>query len=99
VTVYVSSGAATATVPDVVGMTEAEATSTLQDAGFRVQRVVQTVAGNGNDGKVIAQSPVGNASAERGATVTITVGQAVTGTTTTTTSQETTTSTTTTTTP
>jgi serine/threonine-protein kinase len=96
VTVYVSSGSSTAHVPNVVGMTEADATAALQEAGFRVSKVVQTVGNPANDGVVIAQSPDGGGSAESGSTVTITVGQSVTGssTTTTTSSEETTTTTT-----
>jgi serine/threonine-protein kinase len=94
VTVYVSSGSASVTVPNVVGMTEAEAVATLQDAGFRVMRVSQTVASPANDGKVIDQSPEPGDQAESGATVTITVGQAIGSSTTSTTDGTTTTSTT-----
>jgi serine/threonine-protein kinase len=94
VTIYVSSGPASATVPNVVGMSESDAISTLQDAGFRVVRITQAVANPANDGKVIDQSPDGDTSAERGATVTITVGQATAGTTSSSTSSSTSTTTT-----
>ena len=96
VTVFVSTGSASATVPDVVGMSEEQAVATLQQAGFRVVRVSQAVASPANDGRVIDQSPEPGTEAERGATVTITVGQAVgaSSTTTTTTAPEETTTTT-----
>ena len=97
VTVYVSTGSASVSVPDVIGMVEADAVATLQQAGFRVVRVSQTVASQANDGRVIDQTPEPGAQVERGATVTITVGQTIgggTSTTTTTTEQETTTTTT-----
>ena len=98
VTVYVSTGSASVAVPDVVGMAEEEAVAALQQAGFRVVRVSQAVASPANDGRVIDQSPEPGTEVERGATVTITVGQAVGGSTTTTTTQPEETSTTTTTT-
>ena len=91
VTIYVSSGKSTAIVPNVVGKTEADAVSALQAAGFRVVRISQTVALEANDGKVIDQSPSGGSEAEKGSTVTITVGRSATGTTTTTESTTTTT--------
>ena len=94
ITVFVSSGAASVPVPNVVGMTEADAVAALQGAGFRVARVAQIVSSPANDGIVIDQSPEPDAEVERGATVTITVGQAVAGTTTTTTTEEETTTTT-----
>jgi serine/threonine-protein kinase len=93
VTIYVSTGKSSVTVPNVLGMDEAGAVATLQDAGFRVVRISQTVANLANDGKVIDQSPDAGAEAPRGSTVTITVGQSPTGTTTTTTTPEETTTT------
>ena len=89
VTVYVSSGPATVAVPDVVGLSEAEAISQLQQAGFQVRRNSQVVTDPDSDGRVISQDPTGRAAA--GSTVTITVGQAVGGTTSTTTTTTTTT--------
>jgi len=60
------------TVPAVVGFTEAQATSVLQNAGFKVtsekknsQKVPQ--------GNVISQDPEGTTKADEGSTVTITV--------------------------
>ncbi|MEA3018644.1 MAG: eukaryotic-like serine/threonine-protein kinase [Actinomycetota bacterium] len=73
VTVYVSNGPASATVPEVRGMTESDAVAKLQAAGFRVAK--QTRTDPARDGIVIDQSPGAGQSAARGSTVTITVGQ------------------------
>ena len=78
VTMVVSSGPPepeTQNVPDVVGRTEAEATSILNNAGFSVSRRTQTVVSEDEDGVVLEQSPKGGTEAERGATVIITVGR------------------------
>ncbi|MEX2658558.1 MAG: Stk1 family PASTA domain-containing Ser/Thr kinase [Acidimicrobiales bacterium] len=94
VTVIVSSGPAEAEVPDVVDMSDAEATAALQKAGFRVARSSQAVADESKDGVVLSQSPRGGATAPAGSTVTITVGEFVGSETTSTTSTSSTTSTT-----
>lgn len=85
VTVFVSSGAATSEVPNVVGMPEADAVAALQGAGFQVRRSSQVVTDPSQDGVVLSQDP--NGQAEPGSTVTIAVGQAVMPTTTTTTTE------------
>ncbi|GGC01043.1 hypothetical protein GCM10010972_12280 [Cellulomonas carbonis] len=59
-------------VPSVVGLSEAEASSTLQAAGFRVD-VARGTSPDVPEGTVISQSPSGEA--ERGSTVTITVSE------------------------
>jgi eukaryotic-like serine/threonine-protein kinase len=69
VTVDVSSGPAEVPVPDVIGMTVAEATNQLEQAGFQVN--VDRISMFGN--KVIDFDPVGEA--PRGSTVTLVVGQ------------------------
>lgn len=74
VIVFVSSGPAEVTVPDVVGRADAEATARLQEAGFRVTRASQVVDDEADDGQVVSQSPAGSARAAPGSTVTITVG-------------------------
>ncbi len=66
VTIYVSTGSTEASVPNVIGMPEDQATSELEDAGFQV-----SVRGSGS--VVIDQSPTG--SAKRDSTVTITLGE------------------------
>ncbi|MDO5329336.1 MAG: Stk1 family PASTA domain-containing Ser/Thr kinase [Coriobacteriia bacterium] len=67
VTITVSKGSGAVTVPNVVGMSFEQAKSTLQAAGFNV-----SVSGSGN--KVISQSPVSGNRAQKGSTVTITLG-------------------------
>ncbi len=84
VRLVVSSGPDTVTVPDVVGMTQPQATATLRGAGFTV-RVVTTASTPANRGRVIAQNPFAGSDAPRGSQVTITVGAGPPGTTTTTT--------------
>jgi beta-lactam-binding protein with PASTA domain/predicted Ser/Thr protein kinase len=77
VTIIVSSGPGTATVPPVTGLTEEAARSALDDAGFAVNVVDQPVAADSaDDGKVISQNPGGNTQAPPGSTITIVVGQA-----------------------
>lgn len=66
VTIYVSTGSTETSVPNVVGMSESQATSKLEDAGFQVN-----VRGSGST--VVDQSPTG--SAKRNSTVTITLGE------------------------
>ena len=73
VTMVVSSGPKQVTVPDVVGMSQSAATSTLENAGLKVT-VVQTVSTPANVGKVISQNPSGNTKVDDGTSVTITVG-------------------------
>lgn len=65
----VLTGAETVTVPDVVGRTRAEAEEVLRSEGFEVG-----VEG-AESGEVLEQSPSGG-EAERGSTVTVTVGEA-----------------------
>jgi eukaryotic-like serine/threonine-protein kinase len=81
----------TATVPGVVDLPVADATSQLTAAGFRVVTQTAPVLHKKRNGIVIAQSPGGGSTLDKGATVTITVGQ-FTPTTTTSTSTSTTSS-------
>jgi serine/threonine-protein kinase len=66
--------AASATVPDVVGMSEEEATSVLEDAGYSVS-VSSEPSDTVEEGIVIAQDPDGGAEYESGQTVTILVSE------------------------
>ena len=75
VTLFVSSGAPEAPVPPVVGHTEAAATSTLQNAGFKVNPQTMTSA-TVTAGSVISESPGANTTARTGTTVTIVVASA-----------------------
>jgi len=70
VTIYVSTGPAS--VPNVVGMTQEKATSTLQDAGFDVAVEKDTTTPS-QKGIVLQQDPRGGTDASHGSTVTITV--------------------------
>ena len=63
-----SSGPATATVPDVTGMTEAEATGTLQDAGFASASASQYDL-SAPVGEVLAQLPEAGEEAAPGSPV------------------------------
>src|SRR5205085_270613 len=84
VTLVVSSGPEQVTVPDVVGMTQAQATSTLQGAGFHVVSQDQLTTHAAENGHVLSQTPNAGTKADKGSTVTITVGRTAGGTTTTT---------------
>ncbi len=79
ITVVVSSGPAEGTVPSVIGLTEANAINTLNNAGFSPTVVEQDTADSTQNGRVIDQDPNGNTVAELGTTVTITVGKLVAG--------------------
>ncbi|MBA2283418.1 MAG: Stk1 family PASTA domain-containing Ser/Thr kinase [Acidimicrobiia bacterium] len=77
VVIVVSSGAATATVPPVVGLDQDAAVNALEDAGFGADVQTQPVdPGSDDAGRVIDQTPGGNEEAEPGSTVTIVVGEA-----------------------
>lgn len=63
---------ATPAVPDVTGLSRADATSTLRGAGFLV-RVTHRSSGTVASGNVIDQNPTGGVTAQSGSTVTIVV--------------------------
>ncbi len=69
--IIVSVGKATIEIPSVMGYNQADATSTLQAAGFTV--VVNTQHSDSESGTVIYQSPTGTISSDGDKTVTITV--------------------------
>jgi serine/threonine-protein kinase len=76
VTVYLSTGHAAKTrVPNVVGFSEAEATRTLLDRGYRVSVFYQQVNNAKYDNRVLGQNPTGGTVAQQGTTVTIVVGR------------------------
>ena len=68
----VSKGAKNVTVPSVVGVSEAEARSTLEQAGFEVSST-SAPSDSAPEGVVSDQSPDGGTEAPKGSTVTITV--------------------------
>jgi beta-lactam-binding protein with PASTA domain len=77
IVVIVSSGPAEATVPSVVGLSEANAINTLQSDGFVPNVIEQDTNDPTEAGRVISQSPTGSSSAPEGSTVDITVGRFV----------------------
>jgi beta-lactam-binding protein with PASTA domain/predicted Ser/Thr protein kinase len=62
-------------IPDVVDMTEDEATTALEDAGFEVRVREQEVTDAAEDGVVLEQSPAAEEERRQGSTVTIVVGR------------------------
>jgi eukaryotic-like serine/threonine-protein kinase len=74
VTLIVSSGQPQKKVPNVVGETETAATEDLTRAGFTVHKATQPASSQSDVGNVLSQSPAGNANAQAGSQVTITVG-------------------------
>ncbi|MFM7617416.1 MAG: Stk1 family PASTA domain-containing Ser/Thr kinase [Actinomycetes bacterium] len=73
VKLVISSGPAPTPIPNVVGLTPAVATSTLEAAGFSVL-VQNTASLDAQSGKVVSQSPGAGTAAATGTTVTIQVG-------------------------
>jgi beta-lactam-binding protein with PASTA domain len=76
VTVYVSSGPQEASVPEVTGEAQADATATLAAAGLK-ETVVKREVAEPAPGTVISQSPTSGTSLKVGGTVTIVVAQAL----------------------
>ena len=74
VTIYVSKGKQKFTVPNVVGLASATATSTLKNSGFKVSSE-GAFSNTVPKGKVISQSPAANSVAAQGDTVYITVSK------------------------
>jgi beta-lactam-binding protein with PASTA domain/tRNA A-37 threonylcarbamoyl transferase component Bud32 len=74
VTIFVSTGPDTATVPNVEGETQGQATADLQGAGFVVATKSAPAQKDKDIGNVISQDPAPNTKATKGSTVTITVG-------------------------
>jgi beta-lactam-binding protein with PASTA domain/tRNA A-37 threonylcarbamoyl transferase component Bud32 len=72
VVLNVSKGAKQVQVPSVVGMSEANARATLQQAGFQVTST-SAPSDSTPEGNVSDQSPDGGTQAEKGSTVSITV--------------------------
>lgn len=62
-------------VPDVVGKTQAEAEALIVQAGFTVGPVTPEFSADQEAGVVMDQSPVANASAEKGSAIALTVSK------------------------
>ncbi|MBA3413163.1 MAG: PASTA domain-containing protein [Actinobacteria bacterium] len=92
VTLFASRGAATATVPNLRGLSEAEAASELTERGLRAN--VFRVPSTEPDGTVVAQNPAADEVVKKGSAVRVNVSRGQTTTTTETTTTTTTTTTT-----
>jgi beta-lactam-binding protein with PASTA domain len=75
VTLYVSKGPATSSVPDVTSYARSDAIATLRNSGFKVVVDVQDTDDPSLDGVVMTQTPGPGEAAKPGSTVTITVGR------------------------
>jgi serine/threonine-protein kinase len=75
VTLTISKGPDTAPVPTVTGQSQDQATTALQQAGFKVQVKEKTTTDQTQDGKVIQQRPVAGTVLKKGRTVVIYVGK------------------------
>ncbi|HVM07687.1 MAG TPA: Stk1 family PASTA domain-containing Ser/Thr kinase [Acidimicrobiales bacterium] len=89
VRMFVSTGPEQATVPNVLGMTAAEAKAAIEGAGLVYREGQAAPANPDQDGKVVAQTPSGGTKAEPGSTVTVRLGRFVASTSTTTASSTT----------
>jgi serine/threonine-protein kinase len=77
VTLEVSKGPATLTVPDVINLDTATAQTTLQVGGFKVKVARTDTTDQTQDDHVISQTPAGSTQAKPNTVVTITVGRFV----------------------
>ena len=75
ITLSVSKGPQTATVPDVTNEDEQTAKGLLQKAGFKAEIVRQDVTDDGLDGQVLDQDPPAGTQAPPGSRITIYVGR------------------------
>jgi beta-lactam-binding protein with PASTA domain len=75
ITLNVSKGPTTSTVPDVTSLSQGDAINQLKASGFKVQVVSQPVTDSSQDGIVQTQDPAGSTKAPPGSTVTIAVGK------------------------
>ncbi len=73
ITIDISDGASSGTVPAVIGLSESQAKSVLQDSGFSVS--VQYVSSPSQAGKVVSQSPSSGTEQDAGSSVTIVIAQ------------------------
>lgn len=73
VTITVSKGADMVTVPDLIGMTKADAQSALTSAGLTLGKVSQSPSDDADKGSVMAQGTDSGTSVKRGTAVDLTV--------------------------
>jgi eukaryotic-like serine/threonine-protein kinase len=75
VTITVAEEPPPVVVPDVVDMSEDQATAELEDAGFEVRVRDETVTDETQDGQVLDQNPAGDEERPEGSRVTIVIGR------------------------
>jgi eukaryotic-like serine/threonine-protein kinase len=75
VTVYVSTGPPTVTVPDLTHDTQAQAGAAISAAGLVANFTMQPVGNPDQNGIVLSQSPAAGAQAQSGSTVNVVIGQ------------------------
>jgi eukaryotic-like serine/threonine-protein kinase len=83
ISLTVSKGPRTSTVPDVTSYDLGTAEQTLKSSGFRDKVVYQPVSDPNSDGVVLSETPQGGTQAPKNTEITLTVGQLSTGDTTT----------------
>lgn len=74
ITLVISKGAETVTVPNVEGLSEADAVAALEKVGLAASVVNQETSDSSKVGKVLTQDPKSGQKANKGSAVTITVG-------------------------
>jgi eukaryotic-like serine/threonine-protein kinase len=75
ITLSVSKGPTTSTIPDVTSLAQSDAVAQLKASGFGVHIVSQPVTDSSQDGIVQTQDPAGGTKAPPGSSVTIAVGK------------------------
>jgi eukaryotic-like serine/threonine-protein kinase len=75
VTITISRGKAKVDVPDVEGLSAADAARVLRTAGLHPARRTRSVDNQDDDGVVIEQRPTGGSQADKGSSVVIVVGR------------------------
>jgi serine/threonine-protein kinase len=75
VTLFLSSGPAQVSVPDVVGQSESSATAELSNAGLRTD-ITEQESTSQQPGTVLSESPAAGAKVAKGSTVAVTVAKA-----------------------
>jgi serine/threonine-protein kinase len=68
------SGKGDVKVPDVTGMTQTKAGTTLADAGLKTGKITKVQSGDAAEGTVVAQSPAAGEKVEEGSAVDLEVG-------------------------
>jgi beta-lactam-binding protein with PASTA domain/tRNA A-37 threonylcarbamoyl transferase component Bud32 len=75
ITLFVSTGPQSVSVPEVVGQTQTQATQALQQAGFQVSVAQQGTNNPADNNRVLAQNPPPGTQLAKGSGVTLTVGK------------------------